>query len=396
LGVPCSLQPEKGGAVVPRVLAVAEELCREIESFTPALYSGADCALLAEALSKTEKACAGARARAAARAVTCGAHKERGFADGADWLAQKTGSSRSEARTDLETAKSLEDLPATAGALAKGEVSMKEAAEVAKGEAARPGSEEELVGLAKSSGLGALKDEVRRRALEAQAAEDLSARQHRARYFRHWRDELGMVRFSGALPPTVGIGIANRIEAEAARLRRGAGPAGREASFDAHAADALVKMLAGQGRGPSPRADLVVVVDLAAYRRGHAHPGETCHIVGGGPVTVGFARELIDDAFVKAVTHDGVRIETVAHFGRHVPAELRSALELGGPPGFDGVSCTEPGCHRRYGLEWDHVDPVAHNGPTSYDNLQPRCKPHHWDKTEQDRQAGLFEPPQPP
>jgi hypothetical protein len=56
------------------------------------------------------------------------------------------------------------------------------------------------------------------------------------------------------------------------------------------------------------------------------------------------------------------------------------------------VSCAEPGCNRRYGLEWDHVDPVAHNGKTSYDNLQPRCKPHHWEKTEQDRQAGLFEP----
>ena len=60
------------------------------------------------------------------------------------------------------------------------------------------------------------------------------------------------------------------------------------------------------------------------------------------------------------------------------------------------MRCTEPGCNRRYGLEWDHVDPVAHNGPTSYDNLSARCKPHHWQKTEQDRQAGLFEPPPPP
>jgi hypothetical protein len=30
---------------------------------------------------------------------------------------------------------------------------------------------------------------------------------------------------------------------------------------------------------------------------------------------------------------------------------------------------------RRYGLEWDHVDPVAHNGPTSFDNLRTRCNP---------------------
>ena len=382
--------------MLARVLAAAEQLCREIKDFTPALYSGADCARLAEALSRAEKACAGGRARAAARAVACGAHRQEGFADGADWLAKKTGSLRSEARSDLETASSLEDLPATAEAVAKGELSLKEAAEVARGEAHAPGSEEGLVGLAKTSGLGVLRDEVRQRCLKARPAEDLAAAQHRARYFRHWRDELGMVRLSGALPPSVGIGIVNRIEAEAARLRRAAGPGGRQDSFEAHAADALARMLQGQGKGPSPRADLVVVVDLAAYRRGHAHPAETCHIVGGGPVSVDFARDIAQDAFLKALTHDGVRIETVAHFGRHIPAELRTALELGQPPGFDGVSCAEPGCNRRYGLEWDHVDPVAHNGPTSYDNLRPRCKPHHWHKTEQDRQAGLFEPPQPP
>ncbi len=351
---------------------------------------------MAEALARTEKSCGGARARAAARAVACGAHKDRGFADGADWLAQKTGSSRAEARADLGTATSLADLPATADALSRGELSLKEAAEVARGGAERPGSEKELVGLAKDQGLGAVKEEARKRGLQAQPAEDLAERQHRARHFRHGRDELGMVRFCGALPPTVGIGMANRIEAEASRLRRAAGPAGREESFEAHAADALVQMLKGQGKGPSARADVVVVVDLAAYRRGHARPGETCHIVGGGPVTVGFARQTAEDGFIKAVSHDGVRIETVAHFGRHIPAELRTALELGPPPGFDGVSCTEPGCNRRYGLEWDHVDPVAHNGATSYENLRPRCKPCHWEKTERDRQAGLFEAPQPP
>ncbi len=266
--------------MVPPVLSAAEELRKEISAFDPALYSGADCARLAEALAQAEKACAAARARAAARAVACGAHQALGYADGADWLAQTTGALRAEARAELETAGSLPDLPATAAALAKGELSLKEAAEVARGQAGGAGSEDELVALAKSSGLGPLRDEVRKRALAARSAEDLAAAQHRARYFRHWRDELGMVRISGALPPTVGIGIANRIEAEASRLRRGAGPGAGE-TFEAASADALVNMLAGVGKGPSPRADVVVVVDLGAYRRGHAHPGETCHIVGG-------------------------------------------------------------------------------------------------------------------
>ena len=135
---------------------------------------------------------------------------------------------------------------------------------------------------------------------------------------------------------------------------------------------------------------MVVVCDLGAYRRGHAHAAEPSHIVGGGPVPVSVARELAEDAFIKAVTHDGVAIDTVAHLGRHIPAELRTALELGPVPDFEGTSCVEAGCGRRYGLEWDHVDPRANGGPTSFVNLVPRCWPHHREKTERDRLAGLL------
>ena len=129
--------------------------------------------------------------------------------------------------------------------------------------------------------------------------------------------------------------------------------------------------------------------DRRAWARGHAHEGEACHVVGGGPIPVSLAKELSQDAFVKAVMHDGVRIDTVVHFGRRIRAELRTALELGSPPGFEGAVCAD-GCGRRYGLEWDHVDPVAHGGPTSLANLRPRCWPHHRDKTERDRRAGLL------
>ena len=114
--------------------------------------------------------------------------------------------------------------------------------------------------------------------------------------------------------------------------------------------------------------------------------------MGGDPLPGSAVKRSAEDAFVKAVLHDGVRIETVAHFGRHIRAELRTALELGAPPAFDGVECVEAGCGRRYGLEWDHVDPVANRGPTSFENLKARCWPHHRAKTERDRQAGLLGP----
>ena len=104
------------------------------------------------------------------------------------------------------------------------------------------------------------------------------------------------------------------------------------------------------------------------------------------------AKELERDAFLEVALHDGVDIATVCHLGRHIGAELRTALEVGAPPHFDGVTCSEPGCGRRYGLEWDHEDPVANQGPTSYENLKkPKCWPHHREKTEQDRRAGLLD-----
>jgi 5-methylcytosine-specific restriction endonuclease McrA len=88
------------------------------------------------------------------------------------------------------------------------------------------------------------------------------------------------------------------------------------------------------------------------------------------------------------VIHDGVRIETLKHVGRYIPAELRTALELGDPPGFEGLACVD--CGGRDGLQRDHVDPVANGGLTTYANLRGRCWGCHDKKTEEDRQAGLL------
>lgn len=210
-----------------------------------------------------------------------------------------------------------------------------------------------------------------------------------ARELRHWRDEIGMICFRGALPPEVGVPFVNRLDAECDRLRRAARRTGNSEPRAAHAADALVRLVGGGGRGRARAADLVIVCDLNAWRRGVALDGEPCHLVGGGPIPVDLARELSRDAFVKVVLHDGVGIHTVCHLGRHIPAELRTALDLGPPPQFDGAGCAD-GCGSRYGLQWDHVNPVANHGPTSFANLQARCFSCHAEKTERDRRAGLL------
>lgn len=232
----------------------------------------------------------------------------------------------------------IEECPETKEALVSGELSLAQAREIARAEAERPGSEAELLGVARNASLKTLKDTARKKRLEALDPEVLHHRQQEAREFRHWRDDLGMVCFAGAVPPEVGVPFVNRLDAETDRIRRLARAEGRNDPRQAHAADAFIRLLAGKGKGKPNSSDLVLVCDLRAYRRGHAHPDEPCHVVGGGPIPVALAKEIGRDAFLKAVLYDGVRIDTVAHLGRHISAELKTALEVGAPPDFHGVA----------------------------------------------------------
>ena len=418
---------------------LAEQFRASLVAFDPDELSGADCARVVEVLARVNKACAAVMVRCASRATSCGVRAGAGSASGAEWLARTSGTTTGQARAALDTMASLESCPATREQLAAGELSLDQAGEIARTEAAVPGSETELLARARSVPLRQLKERARKRRARAFGPDELHRRQQEARSFRHWTTELGMIGFSGQLPPEVGVPLVNRIDAEAGRIRRqvrrdaaASGP-----SFDPwerHAADALVELCwgsgsaSGSGSGPGsglgPGSDsgsgsgsasgsglgsesgsgtrrranveMVLVVDLHAYRRGKAIDGEVCHIIGGGPIPVDVAKALAEDAFLKVVLHDGVNIHTVAHLGRHIPAHLRTALELGHPPQFEGATCSEPGCDRRYGLEWDHDDPVAHGGPTSYANLKPRCWPDHQVKTARDRAAGLLAPPPDP
>ena len=379
------------------VLSAAAAMRDALVHFEPGLLSGTDCALVATELAATEKACAAARLLAAARAVESGVHKVHGFRDGASWLATQSGTTGTQARQALETAKHLEGCPDTKAAFLVGEISLAQAQEITQTQSEVPGAEGTLLPVARASDLSRLREEARQHRQTHTDVGDLHRQQQEARFFRHWRDRLGMVCFAGALPPETGLPFLRRVELATFRGRRQDRqdrqpgqptdvPPGR---WDHHAADAVAALTAGDGTAKrSDRAELVIVCDLFAWRRAHAHHGEVCHVIDGGPIPVDLARELGKDAFLDAVLHDGVNIHTVKRFGRYQPAELRTALDLGPVPGFTGRQCID--CDRRWGLQYDHVDPVANNGPTSYANIQARCWPCHHDKTERDRKAGLL------
>ena len=398
------------------VLELARALRAALVSFQPKDWPGEDCAVLVEELAAVEKVSAAARVRAAAHAGSCGAHRERGFAAVSDWMARATGSTAGSAKAALETAAALESQPEVKAALDAGELSFAQVRELVKTEAAVPGSTAGLLDLAKEQSLRALKDEARDRRLRAIDPEELHAMQHAAMHHRTWTTALGTIAYAGELPPELGIPLFNRLDAETDRLWLKAHQDAKDQSRDHQqafpdsvatdrcgdskaeirrsslAARAFVRMMQnGGGKGKANRADLVIVCDLNAYRRGHAHEDEQCHLVGGGPIPVTLAKELGQDAFLKAALHAGTEIHTIAHFGRRYPAVLQTALDLGAPPKFNGNVCAAPGCARRYHLQRDHIDPVANGGETSYANNQPLCPPDHRVKTEADRKAGLLD-----
>ncbi|HEX3539062.1 MAG TPA: DUF222 domain-containing protein, partial [Acidimicrobiales bacterium] len=315
--------------------------------------SGSDCAVVVELLAHVEKRCAGVRVVMAARAAHCQAYRERGYSSPATWLADAAGITAGQAKAALDTGRGLAQCGATAEALVSGEVSLAQAAEIVKTETAVAGSEAALLAFAAAHPVGELRDEGRRRRLAAEDPDQAQRRRRAEQYLRLWATDDGMTRLEGLLAPEHGVALAARVEREIDRMARRAQRDGTDAEpAERLAVDALVRLVFGGDDAKAPagprQVDLVVVCDVGAFQRGEVDADEICQIVGAGPVPVAVARELAVGAFIKAVLHDGEKIDTVVHWGRHINATVRTALALGDPPLFTGARCAD--CGRRYGL----------------------------------------------
>jgi hypothetical protein len=227
-----------------------------------------------------------------------------------DTLALATGSTASRARDLLGLAEHLERLGPTREALADGRVSAEAAQVIAETAEQVPGAEARLVRVAEREGPGVL----RREAVVARTAvEDPDARARRqrdARCLAVWTDLDGMVAGRFRFPPEVGGEVRALLDDRARRIYR-AQPADR--------------------REPP-----------------------------------------VGEAFLTAVIARGRDVRTVAHLGRHVPAELRTALVV------RGRACAVTGCARSAYLELDHCEhDHAAGGSTSLGNLTWLCSEHH-------------------
>ncbi|HVM55780.1 MAG TPA: hypothetical protein VM262_21525, partial [Acidimicrobiales bacterium] len=304
--------------------------------------SPAEAVELVDWFAEVERLAAAGKTVAAGAVADSEAWRPAGDRSPADWLAKRTGSTVSDARSVLGTAANLASASgsATDGAFRNGELSLKQAEAVASAARADPAAESELLAMAEHTSLQKLRDEAARVRAGAEDSAERHERIRRNRFWRRWTDAGGARCGSYALPAEAAAILEAAaqpfIDAALDHARR----AGEHEPSEAYAADGLVAMAAARagdtaapearrGRGRKrlcDRRELIGLVDLAALRRGETQRGEMCEIVGVGPVPVDVAREVFGDALLRIVIRDGIDIRTVVHTGRTANAVQETAV----------------------------------------------------------------------
>jgi hypothetical protein len=315
-------------------------------------------------------------AKAAKRVAETNAYVGAGAHNTAAMVARTVGVHTGEVRAAIETASRLERLPATDAAVRAGRLSARAAQMIAEVAIANPAAEAELLEWAEC-GLVPLRDAcvAARAAVEGPAAR--ATRQRALREWRSWTDTDGMVAGRYRFTPETGARVKAAIEGQAQRIFRARKAGTAHDTLAAYAADAVESFVLGDTSdvlavtAKGVDASVHVVVDHGALMRGGTAEGEVCEIPGVGPVDIAWVTELLGSAFLTAVVKKGKDILTVAHLGRHVPAEVMTALVV------SGRECDVEGCHHRGYLERDHVHEHSRGGPTSFANLGWLCYAHH-------------------
>jgi hypothetical protein len=354
-------------------LTALERLSAEFE---PGTVTGEHAVRVVNELGLIRRLTDGMLGKAAKRVEDTSAHAPSGERDAAQLVARAVGADASEARRVISTAKKVEQLPDTAAAVRAGQLSARRAELVADAASRNPGAERELLAAA-GEGMVPLKDACVAARARAEDENERAARQHSARRVRVWTAKDGMVVGHFRLTPEVGARVKAAVDAGTQRIFRSHRSSGNNESHDAYAADAFADLVLGEsGTAKGTSATVHIVIDHSALVRGNTVDGETCTIPGVGPVNVAWVRELLGEAFVTAVIKKGRDITTVAHFGRHVRAELRTAMIVG------GRECDVVGCHARGYLGRDHCEvDFAKGGPTVWWNMGWLCSVHHRRKT---------------
>jgi hypothetical protein len=373
--------------------AARSELDAIALDFDASTFAGNEALRVVDELGAIRRAVDGMLAKTAKRVADTNAHAENGDRTAEKAVARSLGVGAGEVRSAIDTAEKLEHLPATDLAVRAGKLSALEARMIANAATVNPEAEHALLDAAEH-GLAPLKDACIAARARVEVPEERARRQHAARRLRMWTDDDGMVAGHFRLTPEVGGQVKAAFESAVQRTFRARRAGTEHEPQDAYAADALAMFVLGRPAGAAPndetgsvslgetrpvpaavQATVHILIDHGTLVLGRVVDGGVCEIPGVGPVDVAWVRELLGSAFLTAIVKKGKDIVTVAHLGRHVPAEIQTALLV------SGRECDVVGCNHRGYLERDHTDDYAKGGPTAFWNLGWLCYWHHRLKT---------------
>ena len=427
-----------GAGLGARLEAATSVLAVLVAELEPGCLSGADAKGLYGAFVLAERLCVAGKTLLAPRIDASGIWRDDGHRNAASLLASVEGISPGQARSTLELGHHLDALPDTEEAIRAGRLSRPKATEVVGAALLDPESEAQLLDGAEDQPLHEVKERCQRARAAAVRNDPISAtkRIYAARSFASWSDAEGAFCYQGRDTADRGAQILNHISFVAKGLRRqrkadkaGADTAGCDEPERALRADAFFAIVTragtrnGTGSSPGvpggpavdpdidpdvgledvdpgaidgsgidgseedafpdsfslidrpPPCSVMVRVDLAALLRGETHPGELCELDGQGPIPPLMARDMANDSFLRFIFHRSEDIRAISHFGRTINKSLRTALV------HRDRTCVVPGCGVSFGLEIDHILPMAEGGPTTIDNLALLCHHHHFLKT---------------
>ncbi|MGQ0805096.1 MAG: DUF222 domain-containing protein [Actinomycetota bacterium] len=352
---------------------------RFAQAFDPALVSAREAERIRNEAGLIKKVAAAIEAQAAARVAETSVWKKSGERSAAHELAARTGTSVAQAREAIETGRRLRELPATADALSRGEISIEQASLVASAADADPDAETRLLAATGSESLGELRETCARVRANSCDLEARRRRIHDQRGLRSWVDGSGTGHLHLNDNPERVAEIMAGLAPTRDQIFKNARKEGRRERPEAYGADALHQMVC-RPRGAvkaTATTKMLVRVDLEKLVGRATSGDEVCEIAGYGPIAISAVHELLEtgDPFLAAVVTKGKEVVGVAHVGRRPTAHQRSALEWLYP------TCAAEGCNSLTYLEMDHREDWARTHLTVFDLLDRLCSHHHDLKT---------------
>ncbi len=312
---------------------------------------------------------------------------------GADVLAESTGTSRHDARSQVRTVEAIGSMPAVQDAVEDGRVSLANAKHLAdaldKTSAAEVESDGELLAKAESLRPEQFAKEAKRWTAERQADDgEAQYRRLRARRaVRVWNGDDGMVHLYGQFDPVTGRRIRNRLNRDAHRLldadkrqARGLSAVGDGRALhgadEGHAraggetrslkqcmADALENMTRATTGGGKPYADIALVAQLDPDTE-----KLMASTADGDPLPASVIERLAGESswFGLVLSAKGVPMWKGRNTRKATESQFQALMALYGGCG----GCGEPDENK---VHAHHMNPFARGGGTDLDNLIPLC-----------------------